>query len=546
MQTEAGFALDDLYGIARRRASLAVASAGVVVLLAILASALLPNRYEAWTTLLVEPQTISPKMVEAGLEGSDLNARLHLMTMQILSRGRLSKIIDEFGLYADQATEKTREEIISQMRDEILVEPVLPELEAGDRFQRRQEEIEINTFRLWYTSSSPKIAADVANRLANDFIDEHIKERVQVSSDTAEFVAGELTRLSQEIASVEQRIAEVKNANAGSLPEDLEANQRLLERAISDLRLAQRDLSIAESDAAFYRQQAVSGASERYGGAATPDTPRERKQRLELELGAQLARGYTEKHPDVRAIRDELAGLDDKLAAGDEEGEEVSPDQALATNEAKRAELRAESARAEITRLENQASEIEGRLEKTPRVDEQLAALQREHAHLFKSFQDYSAKQLESSVAANMERRQKGEQFRILEPAFPPDSPAYPNRVLLLVLGVMLGGLVGAGMAVVAEAVDRSLHGVRQAQVTLAMPVLAAIPKLLLASDKARLQRRRMMTAVLSVGIAAVVLIGAGAGYVIVNGPPGFVRSLISGDGAGDVGVSPATTGDRG
>jgi hypothetical protein len=85
-------------------------------------------------------------------------------------------------------------------------------------------------------------------------------------------------------------------------------------------------------------------------------------------------------------------------------------------------------------------------------------------------------------------------------------------------------------VALLLESVDTSFHAVRQLQGALQVPVLASVPKLLLASDRARIQRRRVMTAVLAAGISGVVLIGAGIGYVTVNGAPGFVRTLLQGD----------------
>ena len=133
-------------------------------------------------------------------------------------------------------------------------------------------------------------------------------------------------------------------------------------------------------------------------------------------------------------------------------------------------------------------------------------------------------------MAANMERRQKGEQFRILEAAFMPPEPSSPNRLVISLVGLMLGFALGGGVALLLESVDTSFHAVRQVQATLQIPVLASVPKLLLASDRARLQRRRILTAALAAGISGVVLIGAGIGYVSVNGTPGFVKSLFQGD----------------
>jgi polysaccharide chain length determinant protein (PEP-CTERM system associated) len=507
--------LPSLRAVVRRRLAVMVSVAGVVLLGSILLAALLPNRYEAWTTLLVAPQTVSKRLVEPGVEDSDLNNRLHLMTMQILSRGRLSKVIDDLQLYPEESQEMTREEVIEIMRDDIRVEPVLPEMGQA----RRRDDLEINTFRLYYSSHSAQTAAAVAQRLANDFIDEHIRERVETSTGTSEFIEAELERLATAIRGVEERIAQVKQSNAGRLPEDLDANQRLLERAIGDLRLAQRDVAIAESDAAFYRQQALTGAFDRYRGAA-PDTPLERKQRLEIALGEARARGLTDKHPDIIAYNQEIAELTAKIEdAQSDEDTGLSTDQAIATNEAQRAELRAQSARAEIARMQAQVAEIEDRLGRTPQVAEQLAALEREHEHLYASFQDFSSKRLDAGVAANMERRQKGEQFRVLETAFPPPAPASPKRLLIIALGFMLALAAGVASGLLAEVVDTSVHEGREAQEAFGIPVLASIPRVKLEWDRVRERRRRVLAIGLGLGLAAVTLLGAGAGYWLVNGP---------------------------
>ena len=131
----------------------------------------------------------------------------------------------------------TREEVISLMRSHIRVEPVLPEMEADERLNRRNQEIEINTFRLFYTQQGPRLSADVANRLASDFIDEHIKERVQrlrrhARSSSRRSSSGCRARSARSRSGSPS----VKNENAGRLPEDLTSNQRMLERALDSLR----------------------------------------------------------------------------------------------------------------------------------------------------------------------------------------------------------------------------------------------------------------------------------------------------------------------
>jgi hypothetical protein len=128
-----------------------------------------------------------------------------------------------------------------------------------------------------------------------------------------------------------------------------------------------------------------------------------------------------------------------------------------------------------------------------------------------------------------MERRQKGEQFRILESAFPPPAPISPNRIVIIAVGLILGIALGAGVAVLLEAVDSSFHGARQLQTALRLPVLASIPGIILESDRAAMRRRRIRNVVAAAAVTCVVLAGAIAGNWTVNGVPGFVQEIVEG-----------------
>ena len=132
----------DLLGALKRRGYMASVVAGGITLLIYWIAMALPNEYTASAVLLVEPQTVSEQLVEAGASGVDLNERLNLMTSEILSRTRLSKIIEELKLYKDDEDDMTREEIVDFMRSQTSVRPVLPELTRG---MRKLEEPEINT-----------------------------------------------------------------------------------------------------------------------------------------------------------------------------------------------------------------------------------------------------------------------------------------------------------------------------------------------------------------------------------------------------------------
>lgn len=517
MNIEEGFQLKDLQPMIRRRLFVSSVVAGTIFLGAIVLAAWLPNQFSSSATILVEPQAISESLIASGLRESDLNKRLNIMTAQILSRPRLSRIIDDLGLYAAESEELTREQIIEKMRAQILVDPVIPELQAEGPKNR---EVEINTFRITFWSDSASTAAAVANRLAQDFIDQHIRERVQLSGDTSEFIQSELERLTNRIREVESQIAQVKEENSGSLPEEIGNNQRQLTRLMDRQQDVRNALALAQSDAAFYEQQALVAADEpRFNDHQT--NPSRRYDQLEIALGALRARGYTDKHPDVIETLSEMEEVKvmieaEKSTAEDEEAPKNLAQQTAAA-QASRSRLAVENSRAELGRLEAEEADLMDRMARTPRVAEQLAALEREWQHLHGKYREFSDKRVQAGVAADVERRQKGEQFRVIESAVASLEPTSPNRVLIVAMGLVLGLALGGMTGLLVESADTSFHGARQLQGALRIPVLAAIPSIVLESDRIAARRRSLRRGIVTAGIVGAVLGSSLFGYWWTN-----------------------------
>ena len=541
MNAEGGIHLADLRDIARRR----VKVVGATILGAILATywlaMALPNKYESFATVLVTPQSVAPELVTAGVPDSDLNNRLYLMTAQILSRGRLSRIIDELGLYPNESQYLVREEIIDLMRDNVGVVPVLPELDRG--VGRRDRDQEINQFRIAFTDRNAVTAMQVAQHLSNDFIEQHIESRISLSQKSLEFIEDELGRLAERIREVEAKVAAIKAENPGRLPEDMVATQRRLERLMTDMSYAQRARAEATSDEAFFRSQ-VSNAPATAGEV----TPESRLKMLDLTIAEFKAKGFTDKHPDVVKVTLEQEELRNAIALK-RTLDDTQTDQFLtfsqqsAESERRRATLRKNAAEAEIARLEGAIDELQSMLAGTPAVAEILDGLEREYRHLFDSYQDFSSRHLEATVQAQLERRQLGEQFRVLESAFVAPKPTSPNRVLILILGVFFAIAIGVAVGILIESTDVSIHSARQLQAATGIPVLASVPKILLEADLAALRRTRIRAAFGTVAVVCLVLAGGAANYVWVNGVPGFLSGDADFERSRSVGSRPVHSG---
>lgn len=525
MNLDQGNQVVDLLGLARRRGKLIALIAGFVILATFWISMALPNLYTSAAMILVEPQSVDEDLVNSGVRQSDLNERLGLMTAEILSRSRLSNIITEMSLYEDEKDSgMERLEIVALMRSYVEVVPVLSELEDASS---RNRELRFSTFQIIFRHEDKNVAAIVAQRIANDFIDANIESRTNITGKSLDFMRDEIGSLSGELARVEKSIAEIKAANPGRLPEEFDSNQRMLQFGLNDLRAAQRILSSAQSDTSYWKNQALTaGELSAPGDTASPG---HRLRSLEIERGSLLARGFTSRHPDVVRVEAELSILRDKVAAAD--GDESAPkslSEQNARSEEQRAGLRAVGAQEDIDRLRASIEELEGRLSATAGVAERLDGLGRQYDQLSRSYQDFSGRLQQASVQADLERRQLGEKFRILESAEPAPEPSSPNRILLLSLGTILGLAFGGGIGLVAEMTDSSVHTSNDLQSALGIPVLVSVPRIMLESDRAARSRRILRETLAAMAVVAFVLIGGVATYIFVNAPSGPVENAAA------------------
>jgi succinoglycan biosynthesis transport protein ExoP len=513
MNLDQGIQVIDLFGLAHRRGKLMAIVAGAAILVTFWVAMALPNLYESSAMILVEPQSVDENLVDSGVQQSDLGDRLGLMTAEILSRSRLSEIITDMSLYEDEQDDMQRIEIVDLMRSYVAVEPVLNELEE----QRRNQDVNFNTFRIVFSHENPRIAKEVAQRIANDFINANITSRTEITAKSLDFMKDEIESLTGQLAVVERQIAAVKAENAGRLPEEMASNQRLLQISIGDLRDAQRVFDAAESDAAFWKNQALTAFSMSSPNDTTSPTHRLRS--LEIERGSLLARGFTEKHPDIVRVESEIVILNEQVdSVGDDDDTPQSFGEQNARAEQGRAELHAEAMSEDIKRLREGISDLEGRLAATPAVAEQLDALDRQYDHLYTSYQDFSGRLQQAGVQADLERRQLGEKFRILEPAEVAPEPTSPNRILLLVLGAILGLALGAGIGLLSEATDSSVHTSTGLQSALGIPVLVSVPRIMLESDRVARSKRILRETLAAVAVVVFVLVGGIATYYFVNG----------------------------
>ncbi|HUK36826.1 MAG TPA: hypothetical protein VLV86_23085, partial [Vicinamibacterales bacterium] len=213
-------------------------------------------------------------------------------------------------------------------------------------------------------------------------------------------------------------------------------------------------------------------------------SPELRVAALERELATARAM-YTEKHPEVQILQEELA-----FAKRDAETARQQPQaDRLARLQRNPVYLQLmgdrEVARGRIKDLERdqvdvqtQIARYQARIEAAPMVEEQLTNIQREYDLEKQEYSDLSSRQRAALIAASVERNRSGERFEVLDPASFPTAPVRPIP-LRVWLGSILGGIVvGAGLTLLREYFDSSVHDERELRDTLDLPILGSIARI--------------------------------------------------------------------
>lgn len=455
---------------------------GIAVSMAVLFS--LPRVYTADALVLVESQKIPENFVTSTVQ-TGLEARLDQLKQQVLSRERLWTLIQELNLYPGLRKAKTREEVLEAMRHDITIG-----LERGWSANRP------GAFRVSYRAFSPKIAADVANRVGNFFITENLREREQEANGTSQFLESQLETAKTNLQEQEGKLREFKMTYNGELPEQeigmLAANgqnkaellgiQDSIGRAQQNKLILASSLTMAEDSVSrlqeLARRQALQDSSyiaPTAPGQPAPQGPRAELERVRAKLSTLRLR-YRDTYPEVQVLLQEEAALQKAVKqetaerAGDSGGSGnkhlptaasfANSDPALVTEKEKVASLKSQIALTdrEIDDLEKRrervlrdVGSVQSRMDKLPMREQQLASLTRDYEASKANYKSLLDKKLAAEMAANMERWQKAERFVMLDVARVPEKPTSPNRPVFMSGGVLLSLALAAGIAFLLE-----------------------------------------------------------------------------------------------
>ncbi len=450
--------------------------------------------YEASTLVLVAPQD-APTNIVRPIVSENLASQMNTISQQVQARSNIEKIITEFKLFSD---------------------PVHRNMFMEDKLDRLRQNIKVNliqsrsAFSISYKDDDRDRTMKVANALAFNFIDSSLEYREEKAVSNSTFLESELENMRSKLGETERRLSTFRNQYMGELPEQLQSNLQLLASLETQLNNRQerlRDernrLMIAQSEVEQIRRE-TQGTRTLLGSAAAgqpqtsgPMTLAQLKEQL-----ASLQGAYTDRHPDVIRLKSMIAEMDAREPSQYPAGvqREAVPSSDTLQNisspilrEALRRRMEAEanlaSIQMEVNQINQQIRDYRLRIERTPQREEQLLSINRDYENIKNAYNSLLARKVEADMAINMEKKNKGEQFRVLDFAKLPEKPVSPNLpgLFLVFVGVGLG--IGGGIIFLFEFFDQSVRKPEVLQARLSLPVLMVMP----AMDLVPSRSRRMM-----------------------------------------------------
>jgi polysaccharide chain length determinant protein (PEP-CTERM system associated) len=442
-----------------------------------------------------------------------------------LSRTNLKKIITEFGLFKDEvAAGMLLDDQITNLRRRIDIVISNP--------MRGHKGSATSSFTINFQGPDPSLVARVTNALARYFIDENLRTREAQAIGTSTFLEDELAAMRRRLEDVEQTMKEYRERNMGTLPEQLASNLQIMERLQAQLQDTRQRLGDARARLAGFQYQqnatpALSAAAEQVAVGKTNDPD---QLRAELQ---QLRNRYTSQHPDVIRLEKVIADLEAEAAASPNEKApgaiSAVPNRALSGLQQQAAETQREIAllENEIQRLQSQIEVYEKRVEDTPKREQELLSLRRDYDNTQATYNSLLERKLEADLAVNMERKQKGEQFQVVDPAVTPERPSHPDMRNLFLMVVAAGLGVGLGIIFLLEYFDQSFRLPDEAEGFLGLSVLGTIPVIYSRADKTWQMVNNIFSGAFALFAGSLFLV---FGFLTIKGVEptlNFVKSII-------------------
>jgi uncharacterized protein involved in exopolysaccharide biosynthesis len=502
---ELGF--DDYLAICRRRAYFVVFPALVATILGFAISYLFTAKYTSVSLLLVEGQVVPTGYVKP-IVTERVSDRMLSLEQNVFSRNRLQPLVVRLGL----ATKgKTVDQVVEEIRDNVTVtaaDPNAPSSGATSSTTTSKPPTTLSIrkkllpdatddvpgFNVSFTANNPRDAQQVCAEITSMLLQENLDLREQVAQSTTDFLVTQLTQAKNSLDELDDKLSKFKKTYLGRLPSDAEKNLSLLSGLNTQLDSNTQVMNRAQQDKSFAESLLAEQTASWKASQASPNLPTLRQQLINLQNQLLLQQTmYTDDHPDIVRLKKDITELQAKLK--DDVSSAVSGSQSLNKEDAAAASIKTDPpeivqlreqihqdntilsrAAAEQRRLQGLIQSYQDKLAVSPDVEDEYRKLTRDNDTARTIYNNLLTDKSAAEMQTEMERKQQGEQIKLLDPASLPSSPSFPVRWMFAAGGLGAGLALGIGAALWLELRDKAIRNEGDVEAALELPMLVSVP----------------------------------------------------------------------
>jgi len=461
---------------------LALAVAWGLCLLGWLVVALIPNSYESQARISVEMQSLLSDKV--GVDARERKKNMERVQETLASTINLEKVVRGTALNQSVATDRELSSKVEMLRKSIEIKS-----EKDNLFEITAKSSASN----FSDAENAVLARDIVQKMIDIFVEENLSGDRDETSQTIKFLDAQLAQREKELQEVEQKRVQFETENLGLLPGVGSISQRM-EAARAELGQIDSQISQASGSLAALNGQLAGTPS----SIATPGIgsggARGQLAQMEANLAGARARGWTDSHPDIISMKNEIAAL--RVQAGKEPaggGGHRTPNPAYSSLQSMRAERQASLAalQARKNALQGDMAQLASKQTLEPGVAAEMSRINRDHEVLKSQYDKLLTDREQIKLRGQVESETDSLKFRVIDPPSSPRSPAAPNRPLLLAMVLIAGIGGGVGTAFAMGHVQTSYPTAARLEKASGLPVIGSVSQILTNAQR-EIQKKKM------------------------------------------------------
>jgi polysaccharide biosynthesis transport protein len=486
------------FGVLRRRYIYVATILPAALFICVIAAFGIRPQYEATITIMLEPSSVPKDIIESTVI-SYSDQQIQIVQGRVMTIDSLQRIVQEIDPYPDRP-DWTAEHKAQRILEDTTLEKVDP--------VTMKPQAESNSFSLHYDNPKPALALAIDERLGQLFFTYNQRIRTQAAGETAGFLQMQSEQLVRQMRDVDAQLAALKSKYGEALPEFLQRNQSTIEDTQHRLdSLDQQVLVAQEKESVLSVQLSQMSPNLITQSGDLTDIATVRAKLTEAE------QRYTPDHPEVKRLRRALETLmaqNGGSAAGGVTQESNNPQYQMTATQLQAARDELANLKAQDNATRAKLEQYRGLVQHTPASEREVAEVLRRKEVLQNEYQHVQDRLQSANLAETFESQQGGERFTLLRAPVAPKSPVYPNRVGLILLGLVIGAALTGVAVAVSEGMDKNVRYAQGLPMFDAIPVLANIPVIKNTRD------RRRGAIKLGFFVAAYSIAVAAAGAVII------------------------------